>query len=74
MVVVTSTNVLQNNETKVKWNQQNIFLLKNGYGMDLFNVQIKNPILHPTTVAFANNKAILLMNVLLLRKMYGMQW
>jgi hypothetical protein len=33
--------------------------LENGYGVDLFKVQIKNPILHPIIVAFANNKAFI---------------
>jgi hypothetical protein len=46
--------------------------LENGCGVDLFKVQIKNPILHPIIVAFTNNKAILLLTIFLLRKTYGM--
>jgi hypothetical protein len=49
------------------------FYLENGYGVDLFKMHIKNPYLHPTIVVFANKRAMLLPNVLLLKKMYKMQ-
>jgi hypothetical protein len=49
------------------------FYLENGYGVDMFKMHIKNPYLHPTIVVFANRRAMILPNVLLLRKIYKMQ-
>jgi hypothetical protein len=49
------------------------FYMKNEYGVDLIKVWIKNPDLYPTIVVFADKKAMFLPNVLILRKMYGMQ-
>jgi hypothetical protein len=36
------------------------FYLENGYGVDLIKVQIKNLHLHPTTIGFANSRAMFL--------------
>jgi hypothetical protein len=50
------------------------FYLENGYGVDMFKVQIKNQNSHLVVVVFVDRRVMLLFNVLLLRKMYGMPW
>jgi len=42
------------------------------YGVDWIKVQIKNLNLYPTIVVFTNMMAMLLHNVFLLKKIYGM--
>jgi hypothetical protein len=71
MKASTSANVFQHNEymDKIKVGKM-YFCLKNGYGVDMIKVQIKNPNLHPIIIVSIDKKAMLLRNVILLRKMY----